>query len=484
MRLVAGRSGQRRDPLLRRRRPRHRRGDAAQDRATAAPRGLPARVRRRHRRHRVPAPVDRVLHRGARASVDAARLREHEFKVVLDYSYGAASIVMPTVLAKLGADVLAVNPFASTAAATTIEDRRRAASRGSASWCARRERPRHRHRPRRRDRRPSSTTTAHVLDPAPGAARARHASSAEATAGRARSRCRSSRQPRGGAHRGATTAPRSCGPRLADASLMEVASSEPGGLRRARQEGGFIWPDFLPAYDATATLAKLLDLLAVTGRSLSAVVASAAARPHRPRDGADALGAQGRGDARAGRARAGRGVAACSSTASRCSAPGRLGAGAARPRGAGDARLGRGRQRRRGPPAGRRSTPGAIRQVAALTRATARYDPGRWTIPRSLQVLGGARVGRRRRRPGAGRDHRLRPGRARRRRVRAAARRRARPSWPTRRCAEVESTKSVSDVYAPVSGTHRSRSTPRSTTTPEQVNSDPYGDGLDLRGAR
>ena len=32
-------------------------------------------------------------------------------------SYGAASIILPNVLAKLGADVLGVNPFASTAAA-------------------------------------------------------------------------------------------------------------------------------------------------------------------------------------------------------------------------------------------------------------------------------------------------------------------------------------------------------------------------------
>ena len=33
-----------------------------------------------------------------------------------------------------------------------------------------------------------------------------------------------------------------------------------------------VWPDFLPAYDATATLVKLMDLLAVTGRKLSEVV--------------------------------------------------------------------------------------------------------------------------------------------------------------------------------------------------------------------
>ena len=38
---------------------------------------------------------------------------DRAFKVVLDYSFGAASLVMPAVLAKVGADVLAVNPFAA-----------------------------------------------------------------------------------------------------------------------------------------------------------------------------------------------------------------------------------------------------------------------------------------------------------------------------------------------------------------------------------
>ena len=45
------------------------------------------------------------------------------FKVVLDYSFGATSILMPNVLAKLGASVLAVNPFAATSGAmATGED--------------------------------------------------------------------------------------------------------------------------------------------------------------------------------------------------------------------------------------------------------------------------------------------------------------------------------------------------------------------------
>jgi mannose-1-phosphate guanylyltransferase/phosphomannomutase len=53
---------------------------------------------------------------------------------------------------------------------------------------------------------------------------------------------------------------------------MEVAAS--GGITlAASQEGGYIFPDFLPAYDATAALVKTLELLARTGIRLSKVVA-------------------------------------------------------------------------------------------------------------------------------------------------------------------------------------------------------------------
>ena len=58
------------------------------------------------------------------ASVHAERLRRRSFKVVLDYSFGAVSLVMPYVLAKIGATVLAVNPYATTSGATEAgEDR-------------------------------------------------------------------------------------------------------------------------------------------------------------------------------------------------------------------------------------------------------------------------------------------------------------------------------------------------------------------------
>src|SRR5579862_5660093 len=54
------------------------------------------------------------------ATVDAEAIRMARLKVVLDYSYGTASFAMPSVLAKLGAEVLAYNPYASTAQAATF----------------------------------------------------------------------------------------------------------------------------------------------------------------------------------------------------------------------------------------------------------------------------------------------------------------------------------------------------------------------------
>src|SRR5207237_7788581 len=60
--------------------------------------------------------------------------------------------------------------------------------------------------------------------------------------------------------------------KVSTSSLMEVAAS--GGVTlAASQEGGYIFPDFLPAYDATAALVKTLELLARSGIRLSKVVA-------------------------------------------------------------------------------------------------------------------------------------------------------------------------------------------------------------------
>ena len=46
--------------------------------------------------------------------------------------------------------------------------------------------------------------------------------------------------------------------------------------------GGYVFPDFLPAYDAVASLCKLLELLAPVGRPLSELVAELPAVDARP----------------------------------------------------------------------------------------------------------------------------------------------------------------------------------------------------------
>ncbi|MGH9125632.1 MAG: mannose-1-phosphate guanyltransferase, partial [Acidimicrobiales bacterium] len=55
--------------------------------------------------------------------------------------------------------------------------------------------------------------------------------------------------------------------------LMEVASL-PGVDFAASQDGGFIFPAFLPAYDCVAAFVHTLGLVAATGRHLSSVVSS------------------------------------------------------------------------------------------------------------------------------------------------------------------------------------------------------------------
>ena len=54
-------------------------------------------------------------------TVDLAAVRKANFKLVIDYGFGATAFVMPNVLAKLGADVLGVNPYASTRQAITAD---------------------------------------------------------------------------------------------------------------------------------------------------------------------------------------------------------------------------------------------------------------------------------------------------------------------------------------------------------------------------
>jgi len=202
------------------------------------------------------------------SSVDAERIRQRGFKVVLDYSFGAASIVMPNVLSKIGAEVLAVNPYAATAsAASAIEDQEVRVDR------------------LRELVRASGSDLGFVFDPDGETAtiiddRGEALSSEQALLALEQLICTQHPGARlalpVSVSRGAEQIAQRCGAKiswtkLSAAHLMEVAASGTVDFA-ASQEGGFIWPDVLPAYDATATLVKLLDLLAAADRPLSDIV--------------------------------------------------------------------------------------------------------------------------------------------------------------------------------------------------------------------
>ena len=375
-------------------------------------------------------------------SVDARRLRERGLKIVLDYSYGAASIVMPSVLAKLGAEVLAVNPFASTVPRSLGDPEEQVAAHRVAGARVG-ERARLRARARRRaghDHR----RRGHVVASRSGAAGARACSLPSGYPG-ARIALPVSVTQEADASR-SSTAPRSCGPSWPTPASRRSRPRRTSPSRR-RPTAGSSGPTSCPPFDALATLAKLLDLLAGTGRRLSDVVRELPSGPHRPRVGADAVGAQGRGDARAG----GAGAARSAGAHRRREDPPRrrVGARAARPRGAGDARVGRSRHRGRGPP-GRPGVRPPHPPERSLTPL--RFSPHgvpehlKYSAEHEWVAVDGtrARIGITDFAQDALGDVVF---------VNLPAAGTAVVAAGT--CAEVESTKSVSDIYAPVTGDDR-----------------------------
>jgi len=199
-------------------------------------------------------------------SIDVEAIHTAHLKVVLDYSYGTASFTMPSVLAKLGAEVLAINPYASTVDAAAFDAK--AHAEGVARLVV--------------------TSGAHlgaVIDPdgerltlvddsghvlsddeallaivtlvtatAPGRAIAlpvavsRFAEGVIDAAGGRVVWCK-----------------------LSAADLMVRAASD-DVVFAGSQDGGYIFPSFLPAYDAAAAFLHVVGLVVATGRRLSDVV--------------------------------------------------------------------------------------------------------------------------------------------------------------------------------------------------------------------
>jgi mannose-1-phosphate guanylyltransferase/phosphomannomutase len=198
---------------------------------------------------------------------DLPNVPRTDLKLVLDLSYGAASFVMPNLLSKVKADVLSINPYAHTPGMISVDPTSSAARVVTAV-------------------RGSGADLGAVID-----AGGEHLALVDGT-GRLLSNDEalmvflelvtgvgpdpvrvalpvtvSRRAYELCASRGAevlTTA-------LSPAKLMEAADS--GGVTfAADQEGGFIFPEFLPSFDGAAALVNLVALLGRAGESLARVV--------------------------------------------------------------------------------------------------------------------------------------------------------------------------------------------------------------------
>ncbi len=207
------------------------------------------------------------------STVDIARIRDAQFKVVIDYAFGSTSFAMPNVLAKLGLEVLAVNPFVSTAGLLRADLDEHAQRVGELV-------------------RASGSHLGAVLDPDGERLRliddeGHVLSDSEALlallsllpgkiAGDKVALPVSATQLAGSivaAHGTEVVVTKLSNPALMD------AATEPGVGFAGNTDGGFILPGFLPAFDAAATFIKTLDLLAYHDRRLSEVVAELP-RPH------------------------------------------------------------------------------------------------------------------------------------------------------------------------------------------------------------
>lgn len=75
---------------------------------------------------RVPPRVAEIYASSLESLFDMEAIRAARFKIVIDYSYGSAATAMTSVLAKLGAEVLAINSYGSTAQAVETRLRHQA----------------------------------------------------------------------------------------------------------------------------------------------------------------------------------------------------------------------------------------------------------------------------------------------------------------------------------------------------------------------
>jgi len=200
------------------------------------------------------------------AAVDLSGTLTAGLKLVLDFSYGSASFVMPNLLSKLGADVLVVNPYANTPGMMSIDRMANAAKVADLVRASGAQLGAVIDADCERlviiddegtvlsDDQALLVLLRLVVETRAGARVALPVAVSRA----AEEICHDAGVP-------VTFT------KLSSADLMEVASK--GGISfAASQSGGFLWPDFLPAYDASATLVELVAMLSRTSQPLSKMV--------------------------------------------------------------------------------------------------------------------------------------------------------------------------------------------------------------------
>ena len=201
------------------------------------------------------------------STVDVAAIRAAGFKIVIDYAYGSTSFAMPNVLAKLGLEVLAVNPFVSTAGVmrTDIDEHARQVGdlvRTSGSHLGGVIDADGEQLLLIDDEGRVLTHTESllaILSLLPGNLYGDRVALPVNTTARAEKLLSD--------HGIGVT-----WTKLSNAALMD-ASMESGVGFAGNQSGNFILPGFMPGFDAAATLVKVLDLLAKRDAKLSDVVA-------------------------------------------------------------------------------------------------------------------------------------------------------------------------------------------------------------------
>ena len=199
--------------------------------------------------------------------VNLTEIQDHGFKVVVDYSHGSMAGVLPDVLGKLGAEVLGVNPYASTLGVIAHD------SQSQASQVADLVRT-------------SGADLGVVLDPTGERAAFIDDTGRVLSAVSAALAMLSLLRDTGpftavlpvnaptvatelveGVNGRVVAAP------LATSAMQRLAVDEGAGVG-LNFDGGFMFPAFLPAFDAAAAFVVMLQLLARSRRHLSDVVAA------------------------------------------------------------------------------------------------------------------------------------------------------------------------------------------------------------------